>query len=77
AALCNKGVNKELIEQALEACYSEEGEEAAIAAILRKKKFCPETADREQKQKMYGYLTRKGFRYENIRQVIQVYDGNA
>ena len=35
------------------------------------------TATPEQMQKLYGHLARKGFRYEDIRQVIQNYDENA
>lgn len=77
AALSQKGVAKELIEQAFEECYGNEDSRAAIEAILRKKKYDPRTADHAQTQKILGYLVRKGFHYEDIRQVIQVSDWNA
>ena len=49
-----------------------EDSRAAIEALLRKKKFEPDTADYAQKQKMAGYLMRKGFRYDEIRRVMEV-----
>lgn len=76
-ALCQKGISKDEIEQAFEECYGNEDSKAAIEAIMRKKKFDPKTADYAQKQKIAGYLVRKGFRYEDIRQVIQVSEWNA
>ena len=72
-----KGVEKELIEQAFEECYGNEDSQAAIEAILQKKKYDPRTADHAQTQKILGYLVRKGFHYEDIRQVIQVSEWNA
>ena len=77
AVLAKKGISGEDIEQAFSACYSEDSEAEAVRRILRKRKFSPESADRAQMQKMYGYLARKGFRYEVIRQVIQNADENA
>ena len=77
AALSQKGVEKELIEQAFEECYGNEDSRAAIEAILQKKKYDPRTADHAQTQKILGYLVRKGFHYEDIRQVIQVSEWNA
>ena len=77
AALSQKGVEKELIEQAFEECYGTEDSRAAIEAILQKKKYDPHTADHAQTQKILGYLVRKGFHYEDIRQVIQVSEWNA
>ena len=77
AVLAKKGISGEDIEQAFSACYSEDSEAEAERSILRKRKFSPESADRAQMQKMYGYLARKGFRYEVIRQVIQNADENA
>lgn len=76
-ALGQKGIAKEVIERAFEECYGGEDSKAAIEAIIRKKKFDPETADYAQKQKIAGYLMRKGFRYEDVRQVIQVSEWNA
>ena len=72
-----KGVSAELIEQALESCYEEGGEEEAVRRIFRKKRFDPTAAEEAEKQRMYGYLARKGFKYETVRQVIQNYEDNA
>lgn len=72
AALCRKGIDRETATQALEEYYDGEDSRAAIEALLRKKKFEPDTADYAQKQKMAGYLMRKGFRYDEIRRVMEV-----
>ena len=77
AALMQKGVSAELIEQAFENCYEDGGEEEAVRSILRKKRFDPATAEEPEKQRIYGYLARKGFKYETVRQVIQNYEDNA
>ena len=71
ALLIKKGVAREIIDQAFSVCYTENGELEAVRKILRKKRFDPDSADSLQMQKIYGYLARKGFRYETIRQVIQ------
>ena len=75
--LCKKGVAKEEIDSAMEECYENHGEEEAIRTLLRKKKYNPEQATEAKTQKIYGYLARKGFSYDQIRQVIQVSDWNA
>ncbi len=72
AALCRKGITREEAELALEEYYDGEDSKTAIEALLRKKKFKPETADYIQKQKMGGYLLRKGFRYDEIRQELKM-----
>lgn len=72
AALCRKGIAREEAEQALEEYYGREDSEKAVEALLRRKRFNPEEADALQKQKMAGYLMRKGFRYEEIRRVMDV-----
>ena len=72
-----KGVSAELIEQAFENCYEDGGEEEAVRSVLRKKRFDPATAEEPEKQRIYGYLARKGFKYETVRQVIQNYEDNA
>lgn len=77
AALMQRGVAPELIDRAFELCYEEEDEAAAIRSILRKKRFDPDSADDREKQRIYGYLARKGFRYETVRQVIQNYEDDA
>ena len=61
----------------MEECYADDDSIAAIEAIVRKKKFDPKSTDYKEMQKMMGYLVRKGFRYDDIRQVIQVSEWNA
>lgn len=77
AKLLQKGIEREVIEIALEECYEEKDAKGAIEEILQKKRYCPESADKKETQKILGYLTRKGFKYEDIRQVIQVSEWNA
>ena len=75
AALKQKGVASEVIEQVFEELdYGEEDSRRAIEALIRKKNYHPETADLKEKQKMMGYLMRKGFRYEDVTNVLQVCD---
>lgn len=78
AALLKKGVDPELTGRALENCYGETGgEEEAVRRILKKKKFNPMDADEKEISRLYGYLARKGFRYDCVRQVIQNYEYDA
>ena len=77
ASLCQKGVAKETIDKVMEECYEMEEERGAIQKILEKKRFCAEKATEAEKAKICGYLLRKGFRYEDIRQVIQVSEWNT
>lgn len=77
ASLCQKGVKSEDIDAAFQECYEEHDAREAICTLLRKKGYDPENADRAETQKILGFLVRKGFRYEDIRQVIQVSDWNA
>lgn len=77
ALLRQKGVDMERAEEILEEMYEEHSEKAAILELLRKKNWDFACTDPKKKQKIYGYLVRKGFRYEDIRQVIQVCDWNA
>ena len=76
-ALLQKGIAKEIVYEVLEEYYDDQAESAAIRKLLEKKRFSPETATEAEKQKMYGYLLQKGFRYEDVRQVIQVSSWNA
>ena len=64
-ALLQKGIRRNS-KRAMEICYEEMGEEEAIRKILRKKKFDPNKAEEAQMQKIYGYLGRKGFRYDTV-----------
>lgn len=77
ALLCGKGVSPDLIDQAFESMDTENSEEEAICRIIRKRRIDPSKATREELHKLYGYLARKGFQYEDIRHAIQKYDQNA
>lgn len=77
ASLCQKGVDRERIERAMETCYESTNELETIHKLMKKKSFCPENSTLAQKKKMYDYFMRKGFRSEDVRQVIQVSSWNA
>ena len=73
AALLQKGVPAEIVGQVFEeADYGEKDSRQAIEALMRKRSYNPETADVKDKQKMMGYLMRKGFSYQDVRNVLQV-----
>lgn len=63
-----KGLDRELIEEALEELPDEE--EAQIRKLLKKRGFCADTADWQEKKKQASYLMRKGFAYENIQRAM-------
>lgn len=75
--LFRKGLSSEAIEKAFAECSEDGGEEYAVRKLLEKKRFDPGHADEREMQKIYGYLGRKGFSYETVRQVIQNYDDDA
>ncbi len=75
--LQQKGISSEYIAEALENCYEEHDERDTIKKIMEKKHFCAEEATELEKKKLFDYLLRKGFRYEDIRQVIQVSSWNT
>lgn len=70
--LSGKGVDSMLIEDVLEECCGGEDAKEAICAILRRKRFDPETASEGEKRKAGAFLARKGFCYEDIRRAIQL-----
>ena len=77
ALLMKKGVDMEQVQEILSEYYSAEDSLNAIRDLLRKKRYDPKSATDQETRKIYGYLARKGFGYEDIRQVIQVCDWNA
>ena len=76
-ALCQKGVEREIIEHAMELCYTEYREIDTIQNIMDKKRVVVSECSVMEKQKFYNYLVRRGFKSEDIRQVIQVSSWNA
>lgn len=77
ALLLKKGLPSEQIDRAFEMCYEKGGEQEAIRQLIRKKKVDILHASDQELHKLYGYLARKGFQYDDIRQVIQNYEDNA
>lgn len=64
--LARKGVSRELIQQALEAEYEGQDETEKILRWMEKKHYDPKAAQPREKQRMYQFLMRKGFRSEDI-----------
>ena len=77
AALKQKGVDSDIIEQVFEEMdYGEEDSRQAIEALMRKRNYNPDSADLKEKQKLMGYLMRKGFRYEDVNSVLNSADSD-
>lgn len=71
--LMRKGIDGGMIKQAfaqLDESGIEQDEAAMVSELLRKKKYCTETATREEQQKMYGFLYRRGFPPEVIAKAL-------
>lgn len=67
--LIGKGIAKDVIRQAfeeLEGLGIEQDEMSMIRDLLKKKNYCADTATKQEQQKMYGFLYRKGFRGDAI-----------
>ena len=77
ALLMKKGVDMEQVHEILSEYYSAEDSLNAIRDLLRKKRYDPKSATDQEMRKICGYLARKGFGYEDIRQVIQINEWNA
>lgn len=70
--LVGKGIERELIELAMEECYTGEDDEIeAIRRLAEKRKYHFHDATREEQQKQMAYFMRKGFSYENIRRALE------
>ena len=72
AQLVGKGIERELIELAMEECYTGEDDEIeAIRRLAAKRKYHFRDATIEEQQKQMAYFMRKGFSYENIRRALE------
>lgn len=69
--LLQKGIKREIIEEALEAEYEPESEEELILKWIEKRHYNIENSDIKEKQKMYQFLMRKGFRSEDILHILE------
>ncbi len=76
AALARKAYQKEIASRSLKKCYGN-GMRRRQSKRLCEKKLWIRGRQTGANAKIIGYLVRKGFRYEDIRQVIQNYDENA
>lgn len=73
--LMRKGISKDMIcsvFEELEKQGSRQDEEAMIRSLLEKKKYDPRTATKQEKQRMYAFLYRRGFRSEAISRVLSL-----
>ncbi|MBD5477460.1 MAG: regulatory protein RecX [Lachnospiraceae bacterium] len=73
--LMRKGIGKETIREAFEELddLGVQQDELALACdLLRKKKYCADTATGQEQQKMYGFLYRRGFRHDTISKALML-----
>lgn len=73
--LMRRGISKEVIRQAFEKLSGlgvVQDEAALIRDLLNKRKYCADTATKQEQQKMYGFLYRKGFSPEVIVRVLEL-----
>lgn len=71
--LMRKGIGKEIIREAFEELTDlgvQQDELAMACELLRKKKYCADTATGQEQQKMYGFLYRRGFRHDIISKAL-------
>ena len=71
--LLGKGIVKDVIRQAFEELENigvEQDEMSMIRDLLKKKNYCADTATRQEQQKMYGFLYRKGFHGDTIARAL-------
>ena len=71
--LMRKGIAKDTVCAVFEELEEEgtrQDEEAMIRSLLEKKKYDPKTAGRQDKQRMYAFLYRRGFHAEAINRAL-------
>lgn len=71
--LMRKGIGKETLEKAWqtwEARGGEQDEQQMISELLKKRGYCPREADLREKQRLYGFLMRRGFSGEQVRKAL-------
>ena len=66
ASLCQKGISRAVVEEAIEEFYEGENELMTIQKLCVKKHYDAGHATEEEKRRMYQFLVRKGFRNEDI-----------
>ena len=73
--LMRRGIDSDTIRQAFEELNElgvEQDEAGMICDLLRKKKYCAETATRQEQQRMYGFLYRRGFHADAITKALSL-----
>lgn len=71
--LMKKGISKEVVREAFETLEElgvEQNEMELVVKLLEKKKYCAKTATKQEQQKMYGFLYRKGFHSDIISRAL-------
>ncbi len=68
--LMQKGLDKKLVSEALEEAYQPGDAREAVRSLMQKRHYDPETADESERQKFLAYLVRKGFSYEDVREIL-------
>ena len=80
-SLMEKGVSKEVIDEALEEMLPEEesrtAEQMMLAKELRKKHFDPETWDYDMRMKLTAALVRKGFSTDAIHEAYETWGNES
>ena len=72
AELGAKGIDRELLAECLEEAELDEG--AQIERLLKKRGYDRETADRKEQQRTMAFLSRRGFSYEAILDIMHKKD---
>lgn len=65
--LFQKGISKESILHAMKEAYNEEDNVRAIRRLLQQKGYDPREKDDQKRQKIIGYLLRKGFSWREVK----------
>lgn len=69
--LLSKGIEKEIITEVLEELYMAEDESELIIKLIRKKMNKVHSTDPKEIQKINGFLMRKGFPYDQIKEAME------
>lgn len=73
--LMKKGISKDIIREVFDELNDMgigQDETAMIRDLLTKRKYCVDTASRQEQQKMYGYLYRRGFSQDAIMKALSL-----
>lgn len=74
--LTQKGVSKDMIAEALEMEYeADDGEK--IRNLLSKRHFDPDNTDRQENNKIYQHILRRGFKSSDILKEMRVFSENC